>query len=76
MADRAIGDPLFLHMVLLDQKRTEHGLLGLAWLPMQVEYLLAWPDIALRRTVAGEAPLHLKRLSAPCQGHLIDLTVT
>ena len=44
-------------------------------LPGHVKDLFGRPEAPLRVAMAVEAPLHLKRLLLPHQGHLIDSAV-
>src|SRR5262245_57450114 len=45
-------------------------------LVLHVEHLFTGADVALRIAVTVQAPLHIKRILAPHEGHLIDPPMT
>jgi hypothetical protein len=64
-----------LDVVFLDELFAQDRL-GDRRLPVHGEYMLAGPDETFWFTVAREAPIHIKRLCAPHQWHLVDPSVT
>ena len=62
------------NLVFQDQCRPQHALVFFR-LPGHVKDLFGRPEAPLRVAMTVEAPLHLKRLLLPHQGHLIDSAV-
>jgi len=60
-------------MIFRHQFRPEHGLVGGG--PVQIEDFSAWANELLWRTMAIEAPFHIKRMRFPRERHLIELPV-
>jgi hypothetical protein len=71
---RALCQPPLVDVVLPHEPGTGGQLI--LGLPMQVEYLIPGAQIALRRAVAPETPLHGERRHPGSEGHRIDLSMT
>jgi hypothetical protein len=68
MTHRAAREPLdlvFLHQLFAK------GELIRGRLPLHVENLVSWPDESLRIAVTLETPLHVERVLAPHERHLV-----
>src|SRR5688500_13913653 len=75
MADRAVRQLLDVNVVRFDQAVAE-GTLVVGRFVVDVEDAILRTQELSRITMAIEAPLHLKRVLLPSQGHLVDGTMT
>ena len=73
MAHAAIGELLGVDVIISDKCFSERELIGRG--PVQIENLVARADIFFRRSMAFEAPLHVKRVRLPGERHLIQLSM-
>src|SRR5438105_3998856 len=76
MAHVAAGQLLAVHDPVLGDEAPPERLLVLARPPVELEDVLARPHEALGRLVTAEAPLHVERVRAPEERHLVDAPVT
>ncbi len=73
MAHAAIGELLGVDLIFGDEFFSERKLVGCG--PVQIKNFVARADEFFRRTMAVEAPFHVKRVRLPGQRHSVELAV-
>src|SRR6478672_3511810 len=76
VADRAARHHFLASNVVIGLQLCAFGGIYIAVAPLHVEYLFLRPDKFFRLAMAGQAPLHLKRVFLVNGRHGVDLSVT